>query len=114
MSRLKRLLHVAGPSPCNTQQTTVQACNGVAQHAHSTQQRLLHVARPSPCNTQQGAALPDPAAEAELRRLVNVVADAHGFSPEDRREALEVALRDRENALTCFRLLAKECGSPVH
>jgi len=60
--------------------------------------------------------LPDPRAEAELRRLVNLVADAHGFSPEDRAEALEVALRDldRNRALMCFRALAAKCSATAH
>lgn len=62
-------------------------------------------------------ALLDPRAEitvisttAELRRLVNEVADAHGFSPQDGTEALEVALRDpdRNRALTCCRALAAD------
>ncbi len=45
---------------------------------------------------------------AELRRLVNLVADAHGFSPEDRAQALQHALRDpnRDRALECYRDLA--------
>ena len=64
--------------------------------------------------TDEPHRLPDPAAETELRRLVNLVADANGFSPEDRREALEVALRDPERALQCFRLLYAECSGTVH
>ena len=38
MSRLKKLLHVSTPSTGNTQQPMVHVCNGVAQHAHTTQQ----------------------------------------------------------------------------
>ena len=63
---------------------------------------------------------PDPAlnptAESELRRLVNLVADAYGFSPKDRAEALEVALRDhdRSRALICYRALVAECSGTVH
>jgi hypothetical protein len=59
--------------------------------------------------------LPDPQ-EKELRRLVNQVADAHDFSPQDRAEALDVALRDpdRIRALTCFRAMSAECSDTVH
>ena len=42
----------------------------------------------------------------ELRALVNLVADAHGFTPEDRQEALTIALSDPASALICFRALA--------
>jgi hypothetical protein len=41
MSRLKELLRVSGPSTCNTQQTPVQACTTLAQHAHNAQQAAL-------------------------------------------------------------------------
>lgn len=63
MSRLKRLLHVSGPSTCNTQQPSVQACKAVAQQMHTAQQALLHVVRPSPCNTQQTVAEVNSAAD---------------------------------------------------
>ena len=43
---------------------------------------------------------------AELRVLVNRVADHHGFTPSDRQEALEIALADSTSALECFRALA--------
>jgi hypothetical protein len=43
---------------------------------------------------------------AELRALVNRVADHHGFTTEQRREALEIALADSTAALECFRGLA--------
>ena len=44
--------------------------------------------------------------EEELKRLVRLVSNHHGFSQEDYEEALEVALRDPVNALTCFTSLA--------
>ena len=44
--------------------------------------------------------------EVQLRRLVHLVSDHHGFSQEDYEEALEVALGDLVNALTCFTSLA--------
>ena len=46
--------------------------------------------------------------EAELVALVNLVADAHGFSPEDRQEALTIALSDAASALICFRALVAQ------
>jgi hypothetical protein len=46
--------------------------------------------------------------EEELRRLVRLVSDHHGFSQEDYEEALEVALRDPISALTCFASLARQ------
>ena len=92
MGRLKRLLHVSYPSTCNTQQNKVpmvQACRAVAQH------------------TQQACTLSQ---KVELSQLVSLVADFHQFSNEDRQEALEVALTDPINAITCFTSLAKKAG----
>jgi len=48
--------------------------------------------------------------EEELRRLVRFVSNYHGFSQEDYEEALEVALGDPVNALTCFTSLAHKAG----
>ncbi len=48
--------------------------------------------------------------EEELRRLVRLVSDHHGFSQEDYEEALTHALRDPVNALTCFASLAHKAG----
>lgn len=48
--------------------------------------------------------------EEELRRLVRLVSNHHGFSQGDYEEALEVALRDPINALTCFTSLAHKAG----
>ncbi len=44
--------------------------------------------------------------EEELRRLVRLVSDHHGFSQEDYEEALTHALNDPVDALTCFASLA--------
>ena len=91
MSRLKSLLHVATPSTCNTQQNPVQVCRTVAQHKHSAQQAAIDVE--TRCSLHR---------EAELKRLVRLVGDHHGFSQEDYEEALTHALRDPISALTCF------------
>jgi len=48
--------------------------------------------------------------EDELKRLVRLVSDHHGFSQEDYEEALEVALGDPVNALTCFASLAHKAS----
>jgi hypothetical protein len=44
----------------------------------------------------------------ELKRLVILVSDHHGFSQEDYEEALNHALSDPVNALTCFTSLARK------
>ena len=46
--------------------------------------------------------------EEELRRLIRLVSDHHGFSQEDYEEALDHALSDPVNALTCFASLARK------
>ena len=46
--------------------------------------------------------------ESELLRLVDRIADAHGFTPEERAEAARNALADQEAALECFRALVEE------
>jgi len=99
MSRLKSLLHVATPSTCNTQQNPMQVCRTVAQHAHSTQQAAIDVE--TRCSLHQ---------EEELRRLVRLVSDHHGFSQEEHEEALTHALSDPVDALTCFASLAHKAG----
>ena len=88
MSRLKRLLRVATPSTCNMQQNQMQVCRTVAQHAHSTQQAAIDVE--TRCSLHR---------EAELKRLVLLVSDHHGFGQEDYEKALEVALGGQVNAL---------------
>ena len=95
MSRLKRLLHVATPSTCNTQQNPMHVCRTVAQHTHSTQQAIIDAE--TRCSLHQ---------EEELRRLVRLVSEHHGFSQVDYEEALTHALSDPVNALTCFASLA--------
>ena len=46
--------------------------------------------------------------EAELRRLVRLVSDYHNFTEKSYEEALENALADPVNALTCFTSLARQ------
>jgi len=72
MSRLKSLLHVATPSTCNTQQNLMQVCRTVAQHAHTAQQAEIDIE--TRCSLHQ---------EEELRRLVRLVSNYHGFSQEE-------------------------------
>ena len=48
--------------------------------------------------------------EEELKRLVRLVSDHHGFSQEDYEEALTYALNDPVDALTCFASLAHKAG----
>ena len=97
MSRLKSLLHVATPSTCNTQQNQMQVCRTVAQHTHITQQTAIDIE--TRCSLHQ---------EEELRRLVRLVSNHHGFSQEDYEEALTHALADPVNALICFTSLARK------
>jgi len=97
MSRLKSLLHVATPSTCNTQQNLLQVCQSVAQHEHSTQQ--VSIGAETRCSLHRGE---------ELKRLVLLVSNYHGFSQEDYEEALTHALRNPISALTCFTSLARK------
>ena len=58
--------------------------------------------------------LPTDAKAAELRRLVRQCGELYNFSEDEHREALEIALADPENALVCFRTIARErelCGT---
>jgi len=99
MSRHKRLLRVATPSTRNMQQNPLQVCMTVAQHTHSTQQAVIDVE--TRCSLHR---------EAELRRLVRLVSNHHGFSQEDYEEAMINALRDQVDALTCFASLAHKAS----
>jgi len=91
------LLHVATPSTCNTQQNPMQVCRTVAQHTHSVQQASIDIE--TRCSLQS---------EAELKRLVLLVSNYHGFSQEDYEEALTHALHDPISALICFTSLARK------
>ena len=93
------MLHVATPSTCNTQQNPVQVCTSVAQHTHSTQQAIIDT-EPL-CSLYQ---------EEELRRLVRLVSDHHGFNKENYEEALETALADFDSAMICYTSLAKKAS----
>ncbi len=66
-----------------------------AQHAHITQQASIDAE--TLCSLHQ---------EEELRRLVRLVSDHHGFSQEEHEEAFTHALSGPVNALTCFAALA--------
>lgn len=48
--------------------------------------------------------------EDELKRLVRLVSNHHGFTQADYNEALEIALGDQVAALTCFAALARDAG----
>jgi hypothetical protein len=48
--------------------------------------------------------------EDELKRLVRLVSNHHGFTRADYDEALEIALGNQVNALTCFAALAHEAS----
>ena len=48
--------------------------------------------------------------EDELRRLVLLVSEHHGFKQEDYDEAIRHALEDQVLALTCFTALAQQAG----
>jgi hypothetical protein len=104
MSRLKDLLRVATPSLCNKQQTVLQACAGVAQHTHCTQQPMLHVAPPSTRNTQQR----DCEQWREFEALLEKVAPAYNTPAHELDEIRETARNDIASALTAYRLMAKE------
>jgi hypothetical protein len=104
MSRLKDLLRVATPSLCNKQQTVLQACAGVAQHTHGTQQPMLHVAPPSTRNTQQH----DCEQWREFESLLEIVAPAYNTPAHELDEIRAVARRDLPAALLSYRILLKQ------
>ena len=90
MGRLKALaLHV--------QQTD-------ATRPATVQQPVLHVAPPRECNSATSSTRLR--SLEELTALVNAVADHWQFTQEEREEALQAALNDLENALTCYRDIA--------
>src|SRR3990172_4362123 len=68
----------------------------------------LYVPAAAPTGTPANRARPGDAVapEAELIALVDAVADFHGFNPEQRAEAKQIALADLDAALECFRDLA--------
>jgi hypothetical protein len=129
----KSLLHVAFTSNATAQQPPLNDATG---YATPTQQiinkpiSLLELARNKLCNSRATTSrksmqqapkkqredvacsehLSTSHQEEELRRLVRLVSNHHGFSQEDYEEALEVALRDPINALTCFTSLAHKAG----
>lgn len=49
---------------------------------------------------------------AELARLVYLCGNAYQFSPDEHREALQIALADPSDALTCFRAMAAKHLEP--
>lgn len=63
--------------------------------------------------------IPDPTAEprrqrAELRALIDKLAEKTGFTEADKREALEVALRAPDEWLKYLPVLLERCASGVH
>jgi hypothetical protein len=104
VSRLKALLRVATPSPCNKQQTVLQVCTAVAQHLHRAQQPMLHVAPLSTRNTQQH----DCEQWREFESLLAIVAPAYNTPAHELDEIREAARNDLALALVAYRLMAKE------
>lgn len=115
MSRLKRLLHVATPSTCNTQQTPVQRCRDVAQHVHTAQQAGLDEAIEE--RAANDSALTDLSAEARRQKVLAML-EAH---PETQRAILADIEADADNviltialrnAATCEMLIPKAKYDP--
>ena len=48
--------------------------------------------------------------EDELKRLVLLVCEHHGFKQEDYDEAIQQALKDQVLGLTCFTAIARQAG----
>ena len=64
---------------------------------------------------QRSPVTPDPATEAELRRLIDRLAEETGYFTEaDKLEALEVALRDPDAWLGYLPLLLERAAAGVH
>lgn len=91
------LLRVADPRTRNTQQTFVQSCNAVAQHAHTTQQLAI------PGSAEFVFAPPsDPASDAEaFQERAAIIAEGSGM---DQAQALQEARWhvDREQCWRVF------------
>jgi hypothetical protein len=105
--------------------SSVHVCKRVAQHVHTAQHAdcddidpfWVGVKMPEKSGIVYNADCQKIAlwereitVEEELRRLVFMVANYENFTKEDYKEALQVALADQGNALTCFRSLAKQSG----
>lgn len=122
----EKLLHVAHPRECNTQQTERLHAT---THATGVQQPTLKalsgavLVRNNACNSNATASekarnntpvLPPPSVASptlrdrvELEELITVVAKFHAFSDADTQEARTIAIGDIPAALTCFRELAR-------
>jgi len=130
----KNLLRVASPSNATMQQPHPNDATGYAtatQQPITEPQSLLDLARNKLRNnhatiTQKGAQqaplkqgedvarvekLCAMNREKELTRLVRLVSDHEGFTETEHKEALEGALADPVNALTCFSSLARRIES---
>jgi len=125
----RSLLHVAFTSNATAQQPLLNDATGCAtptQQPINKSLSLLDLARKklrnnhvttsqksmqqAPEKQKKDVAYPENLSisyqKAELNRLIRLVGNYHGFSQEDYEEALEVALGDPVNALTCFASLA--------
>ena len=97
MSRLKKLLRVAPPSTRNTQHILLRCCTPVAQHMHTTQQR------------DNDATLAGDWREFES--LLAIFAPAYNTSAHEIDELRQLARDNIDDALSCYRIMAKQVRS---
>jgi hypothetical protein len=94
MSRLKELLRAAPLSACNTQQTMLQCCTPVAQQVHRTQQVGILESRHDDW--------------LELERLLACAVATFKIPVHEAAEMRELARNDLANALSAYRVMARQ------
>jgi|SRR5208282_600511 len=82
---------------------SVRGSNIVASPKAAATPELVNLIREHKSELLQSLA----AQQAELVRLVNQIADHHGFTAVQRQETLEIAIGDQIAALECFRSLVE-------
>lgn len=87
------------------ERAAIRECDGGLSREDAEQPPNVPAADPTLAPVQRAAPSLDADAGVELLALVDAVADFHGFNPEQRVEAKQIALADLEAALECFRAL---------
>ena len=117
MSRLKDLLRVAPPSPCNTQQPLTRPVSDVVGRVS---QELLHVASTNPRNTQHNplhscvpvAQHAQPTQQTgdwrEFESLLAIVGPAYSTPAHEYELIRATARQDLSTALDAYREMAKQ------
>ena len=97
MSRLRELLRVATPSTRNTQHDPAQACMGVAQQVHTTQQENATSLARVGLN--------------EFEALLSILGPAYRTPAHEYELLRELARNDLPAAITCYRIMAAQIAA---